>query len=280
MRSFIRQCLTIAKFDLGTTIRTSRAIVSICLFGVGALISAIVLVKIEEEAREQIQEAKGFLATHQVDLVLEDTLTFFLDGDREMAGHLLHIPLCVSGFFYLSLLFLPYFIALVSHDMINRELINRSARFIIARCKRECMLIGKMLSHLVVLVCITAFANLVLFYYATSKLGSVDYALAVSYLFRFWGFSIIFGFCYLSLTALFSCLIRSRIVSLLLLVVTDMALSILSFSKNIGFISPPYWKHLLWSPRWNDWGLSLLVFFAFGVVFLTLGILRIKRMDI
>jgi|GEM_PF-6026848 hypothetical protein len=78
-----------------------------------------------------------------------DALSWFLNGDKEMARHMLGIPLVVAGFFWLTLTFLPFLVALVSHDLVNSEIRNRSARFTLLRCTRSRLLAGKMMALVV-----------------------------------------------------------------------------------------------------------------------------------
>lgn len=285
MKEFLREVWTVARFDLGTGIRTKRALAAVLLYGLGAIALGVALVRIESRVADKIPLVQA-LSEVNVNVeggdatTLVDMLSFFVDGDRDIARHLLQIPVFVSGFFWVTLAFLPFLIALVSHDVVNAEVRNRSARYVLLRCSRGALLAGKLLSHELLFLGVTVLSNLVLFAYAWVQLPTFDPGLSALYLARFWALTIGFGFCYLSLTALVSSLVDSGGLSVVTLLVVLIAFAILSVSDSVGFLSPSSWKTGLWSPRVLDVLASLAVFLAFGTVFLAGAWVRVARRDL
>ncbi|NOZ02057.1 MAG: ABC transporter permease subunit [Deltaproteobacteria bacterium] len=284
MSGYLKQAWLIAKFDMGTALRTRRALAAVLLYTLVALATGAILVFIDMKLGRQFQTIRAAtdLASHAGDKVpsLDEVLSFFLHGDKEMARHLLDLPLVVAGFFWVTLTFLPYLVALVSFDIVNSEVRNRSARFVLLRCPRTVLLAGKMLSHGTLFLAVTVISNVALFAYAWSELPGFPIARAGLLLFEYWLITIVFGFCYLSLAALVSSLIDSGGLSLVVLFIVLVAMGTLSMNNTIGFLSPSYFKLGLWSPRLMDVAQNLLAFAGFGCVFLGLAWVRLHRRDL
>jgi len=271
----------IARFDLGTALRTRRAVLALLMYLLIALGTGLAAISIER----RVQQALSDRGTHPEVLVEAKAkaltaLTIFLGGDREKAEHLMGIPLPVAAFFFVTLTFLPYLIALTSHDLVNRELRDRSARFVLLRASRATFLAGKTLSHVLLFMVVTVVSNAALFAYAALELPAFPIATGATTLTAFWGYALVYGVCFLSLAALVSSFVDSAARSLIALVVVLVALNILAASDTAGFLSP--WAHRggLWSPHALDVAQSLAWYLGFSAAFWTVAWLRIRRRDV
>jgi ABC-type transport system involved in multi-copper enzyme maturation permease subunit len=264
----------IARFDLGTAIRTRRAMVAIVLYALGAFATAVVLVKIEGAVGEEINQIRN-LATAEARMSgeegvgkLEEAISTLVGGDLETARHLLGLPLVILGFFWMSLTFLPYLIVLVSHDIVNVEVRNRSARFVLLRASRTALLVGKMMSHGLLFLGVTVLSNVILFVYAWVSLPHFQPGSAALLLLRIWALTMPFGFCWLAFTALLSSVIDNGGVAMVVGGIAVIVLSMLSMHDTIGFLSPSHYKLALWSPKWTTSLGGAAAYLAFGAVFL------------
>ncbi len=263
----------IARFDLGTAIRTRRAMVAIILYALGAFATAMVLVKIEGAVGEQINQIRTLAATEgqlsgEGVGKMEEAISKLVGGDLETARHLLGLPLVILGFFWMSLTFLPFLIVLVSHDIVNVEVRNRSARFVLLRTSRAALLIGKMMSHGLLFLGVTVLSNAVLFGYAWARLDHFAPGPAALLLLKIWALTVPFGFCWLAFTALVSSIIDNGGVAMVVGGIALIMLSMLSMHDTIGFLSPSHYKLALWSPRWSTSLVGAGAYLGFGAVFL------------
>lgn len=277
----------IARFDLMTAIRTKRALVALLIYLAGALATGGVLVWVETQFGDKIQMARTAIDTADAMSSIKadapkayEALSTITDGDEAMARHLLHMPLVLLGFFWTTLTFLPLLVALVSYDIVNSEVTNRSARFVLLRTDRLSLLLGKMLSHGLLFLAVTIAANLALFIYAWMKLPTFDLLPAAGLLLRFWLLTVPFGFCYIALAALVSSLVDGAGMSMTVMVGVLIALGILSTSADLGFLSPSSFKLGLWSPEFLKMLGSALAFVGFGAIFLGGAYARLRWRDL
>jgi len=278
------EILLIARFDLGTALRTRRAVLAVGLYALGALATGGVLVWIEGKVGDKVALVKamadGAAAARGTDQDFEHAIGTLLGGDTELARHLLGIPLVVLGFFWVTLTFLPLLIALVSHDIVNSEVRNRSARFVLLRCSRTGLLLGKMASHGALFLAVTVVSNAVLFVYAWARLPAFAAGTAAVWLLRFWALTVVLGACYLSLAALVSSLVDGGGRALVTLVLVLFGLAILAQHPDVGFLSPSHWKTGLWSPRPEDLATSVAAFLGYAALFFGLAWARVARRDL
>lgn len=284
----VTQAFHIARFDLGVALRTKRALAAAILYGLAAMATGAVLIWIETEVRQQLGKlpaaagaglhvgADGLKGVKS----LEEVLAFLAGDHAELARHLLQIPLVVTGFFWVTLTFLPFLVALTSFDLVNGELRQRSIRFLLLRCSRGTVLAGKVLAHMALFLVVTVVSNAALFGYAWWQLPDFETGAALLWLARFWGYTVVFGFCYVSLAAAVSAWIEGGGLSLVALIGLLIGLGVLSFHDTLGVLSPSAWKGGLWSPSMADVGMSLAAFVGFGVAFLALAWLRLARRDV
>lgn len=277
----------LARFDLGTAIRTRRALMALLIYLAAALALGGALVYLETEMGDKIALLRSTLDTAAVASTLQSDgpnayqkMAEFLGGDEEMVRHMIHLPLVVLGFFLTTLTFLPLLVALVSHDIVNSEVRNRSARFVLLRTSRTVLLLGKMLSHGILFLAVTVAANLALFAYAWVRLPGFEPLAVAPWLLRYWILTVPFGLCYIALTALVSSLVDAGGLALAVMVGVLIGLGMLSSSDVVGFLSPSWWKLGLWSPSLLTVTGHALVFLAFGALFLGAAWVRLRWRDL
>ncbi len=281
MSGVVRQAWLIARFDLGTSLRTRRALLALMLYGLVAVGTGVVTVAIEQKVREEVAaQVAGPGTAAQAAAAAEAALTFFLGGDRDLARHLLDMPLVVAGFFWVTLTFLPFLVALSSHDLVNAEVRNRSARFVLLRAPRGALLAGKVASHGLLFLGVTVASSAALFAYAWWSLPEFPLVRGGLLLARFWAFTAVYGLCCLSLAALVSSLVDSAGRSLIGLVVVVVGLHVLALNDTVGFLSPFWHKAGLWSPRPGEVAAGLAAFLAFAAVFLGGACARLRWRDL
>lgn len=280
MIDVVRQAWLIARFDLGTSLRTRRALLALLLYGLVAVGTGVAAVAIERKVREEVAAhaaQPGMEA--QAAAAAEAALTFFLGGDRDLARHLLDMPLVVAGFFWVTLTFLPFLVALSSHDLVNAEVRNHSARFVLLRAPRGALLAGKVASHGLLFLGVTVASNAALLAYAWWNLPDFPVVRSGLLLARFWAFTAVYGLCCLSLAALVSSLVDSAGRSLIGLFVVVVGLHVLALNDSLGVLSPFAHKAGLWSPRVGEVAASLATLLAFAIVFLGGAYARLRGRD-
>ncbi|PTL75897.1 ABC transporter permease [Vitiosangium sp. GDMCC 1.1324] len=125
------------------------------------------------------------------------------------------MPVSVLGVFYLSLFFLPLYVALMGFDQISGEVGPRSIRYLTVRARRTSVLLGKFLAQATILLVLVYLLDLALCVYAwvtTPGFGAATFALNVL---RFWLASTVFSVAFLALTSLCSSLTPTSSVSLI-----------------------------------------------------------------
>jgi|APLak6261679142_1056127.scaffolds.fasta_scaffold00202_16 ABC-type transport system involved in multi-copper enzyme maturation permease subunit len=246
-----------------------------------------------EAAKEQlIAGKKQFLST-------------FITDDEAMLDSLAAIPVVLLVVFKLTLRFLPLFIALMGFDQLAGEVGPKSVRYLVVRVKRSSIILGKLLSQatlfgLLLVIC-TVLMVLV------SKLLNPEFAALDVAL---WTVKLVLtsftlSIAYLALTSLFSAITRQGAVSLVLNII---ALFVIWFVALIGegfrfpgeeaapntlamlksesviayarYASVWHFGDDLLHPAWTRWMTSGLVHVGFGLVFLGLAQLALKKRDL
>lgn len=274
----------IARFDLETALRTRRLVLWLAIYLLVALITAMVLVKIETSVGDQIGTLRALAqapaGTDEEANKFLKGLSFLTGGDTEIALRMIRMPLIVTGFFWSILTFLPGLILLTSHDMINSEVRNRSTRFVLLRTTRTALLLGKTISHLSLALVATLLANLLVLIYGAVRLPTMPLLETSGLLLRFFALGIPYALCWVSLTALISSLLDSGPRSLVTLGVLMMGFQVLSLNGDVGFLSPLSHRLGLWSGEIRKMGTSLAIYMVFAAVFWAGAWWRISRRDL
>jgi len=275
----------IARFDLETALRTRRLVLWIALYLLVALVTAMVLVKIETTVGSQIATLRSLAQTaatgtdEEANKFLQG-LSFLTGGDTEIALRMIRMPLIVTGFFWSILTFVPGLILLTSHDMINSEVRNRSTRFVLLRTTRTSLLLGKTISHLSLALASTLLANLLVLVYAWLRLPDLPVLQTSWLLTRFFALGIPYALCWIGLTALVSTLQDSGPRSLVTLTVLMVAFQVLSLNPDVGFLSPLSHRLGLWSGEFLKVGASVGIYLLFAGLFWSGAWLRFTRRDL
>ncbi|MBP7126984.1 ABC transporter permease subunit [Myxococcota bacterium] len=280
-----RDAWKIARFDLETAFRTRRLVLWIALYLLVALVTAMVLVKIESTVGDQVATLRALAQAPNPGTDDEANkfltgLSFLTGGDTEIALRMIRMPLVVTGFFWSILTFLPALILLASHDMINGEVRNRSTRFVLLRTTRTSLLLGKTISHLALALAATLLANLLVLGYAWFRLPAFPVLQTAWLLLRFFLMAIPYALCWVSLTALVSSLQDSGPRSLVTLGILMLLLQVLSLNRDVGFLSPLSHRLGLWSGEFLKAGTSVAVFLLFAAIFWTAAWWRMTRRDL
>ena len=266
--------LTLARFEAGTLLRNRRAVAALLVYALFTLAAGAALVWLESILRDPMQlaqlvaKAKGGSANWKGPQSLEEALAMLVGGDKSLAATLAGIPLVIHGFFWVALSFLPFLVALTSHDLMNTELKAGAHRFVLLRLPRGAWLAGRLLAHLALLVGVTVASNALLLAFAWWKLPSFDVAATALTLLRYWVSTVAWGLPWLALAALVSAIVDTPGLSLLALLGAMIALGLGSRYTGLEWITPSYFKAGLW--RWSvvDVLASLGAFAAFTAVFL------------
>lgn len=266
--------LTLARFEVGTLLRNRRAVAALLLYALFTLAAGAALVWLESVLRdplkmaEMVASASKGSSTWDGPRSLEEAVAMMLGGDKALAARMMGVPLVIHGFFFVALSFLPFLVALTSHDLLNTDLRAGAHRFVLLRVPRGVLLAGRVVAHLALLVGVTVAANVVLLAFALWKIPAFDVGAALLTLARYWGSTVVWGLPWLALAALVSAVVDAPGLSLLALLGAMIALGLAGRYEGFEWVTPSYFKAGLW--RWSlvDVATSLAAFAAFTAVFL------------
>lgn len=245
------------------------------------------------QAREQLVAGKKqFLQT-------------FVTEDEAMLDSLSAIPIVLLVVFKLTLRFLPLFIALMGFDQLAGEVGPKSIRYLVVRVKRRSIIMGKLLSQVTLFALLMSICTLMMVLVArvlNAEFAAADVALWTVKLIIS---SMVLSLAYLSLTALFSSLVKQGGISLVLNVI---ALFVIWFVALIGgavrfpgeqaaqgtlamlkaesamayvrYASVWQYGDDLLHPHWGRFLTAALVHVGFGLVFLGLAQVALRRRDL
>lgn len=245
------------------------------------------------QAREQLVAGKKqFLQT-------------FVTEDEAMLDSLSAIPIVLLVVFKLTLRFLPLFIALMGFDQLAGEVGPKSIRYLVVRVKRSSIIMGKLLSQVTLFALLMSICTLMMVLVAkvlNAEFAAADVALWTVKLIIS---SMVLSLAYLSLTALFSSLVKQGGISLVLNVI---ALFVIWFVALIGgavrfpgeqaaqgtlamlkaesamayvrYASVWQYGDDLLHPHWGRFLTAALVHVGFGLVFLGLAQVALRRRDL
>jgi len=199
------------------------------------------------------------------------------------------LPLSVRGVYYLSLFFLPLYIALMGFDQVSGEVGPRSIRYLTVRSRRSSVVLGKLFAQATVLLGLVLVLDLGLCVYAAVTTPGFGFAFFMRYLVHFWVASMLFSFTFLSLTSLCSSITTSPAVSLIL------NLTVLLFSlilwmtalaeqtnplRNARYLSPLRYSLGLLSPETAQVATSAAAYVVFSVIFLGGALAALRTRDL
>ena len=235
----------------------------------------------------------------------KDFLQRFITDDLAMIDSLAAIPLLLLGVFKFTLMFLPLFITLMGFDQLAGEVGPKSIRYLVVRVKRSSIIKGKLLSQLTLFGLLMGLCTVLMV--LVSKLLNPNFAPADV---AFWTgkliiSSLVLSMAYLSLTSLFSALVKQGGVSLVLNIIALFVIWFIAFiggwfrfpgeealPGTLAMIKPEsLWAYLrygsVWQyagdllhPHWGRFLTAALVHVGFGLVFLGLAQLALRRRDL
>ncbi|HYO52153.1 ABC transporter permease [Archangium sp.] len=172
------------------TLRSARVLALLGLYCLFALLVFVMAAAVRSFAQQLIQS--GMLVSNE------------------------EMPVSVLGVFYLSLFFLPIYVALMGFDQVSGEVGPRSIRYLTVRARRSSVLLGKFLAQTTVLLGLVFLLDLGLCVYAWVTTPGFGIAAFGFNVLRFWMASTVFSLAFLALTSLCSSVTPSSAVSLIL----------------------------------------------------------------
>ncbi|MFT3709330.1 MAG: ABC transporter permease subunit [Archangium sp.] len=244
-------------------------------------------------------------AAEQLTAQKKDMLKTFVTDDEAMLDSLATLPLVLLIVFKITLRFLPLFIALMGFDQLAGEVGPKSVRYLVVRVRRSSIVVGKFLSQATLfglLLVICTFLMVLVAKILNSDFKAVDVAL--------WTFKLVLSsftlsLAYLALTALFSSLTRQGGVALVLNIITLFviwfvaligeafrfpgeaaapgSLAMLTSESWLAYVRYASVWHFggdLLHPHWARWMTAGLVHVGFGLVFMGIALIALKRRDL
>ena len=251
-----------------------------------------------------VDEARA-AAKEQLDAGKKEFLKTFITDDKAMLDSILALPLVLLVVFKLTLRFLPLFIALMGFDQLAGEVGPKSVRYLVVRAKRSSIIIGKFLSQATLFALLLIICTILMV--GVSKALNTDFPMSDV---AVWTAKLILSsftlsVAYLALTALFSALTRQGAVSLVLNII---ALFVIWFVALIGeafrfpgeeaaanslamlksesalaylrYASVWHFGENLLHPQASRWLTSSLVHVGFGLFFMGLALLALRKRDL
>lgn len=292
-------------------LRSGRVLVLLILFllFVGLALTAVGWVNHLANANfeQQMSMAGADLAQAQDQLAAtkRKILQAVVTDDEAMLDSLATIPIVLLVVFKLTLRFLPLFIALMGFDQLAGEVGPKSIRYLVVRVKRSSIILGKLLSQVTLFGILMSICTVMMVLVArvlNPDFAAPDVALWTAKLIIS---SMVLSLAYLSLTALFSALVKQGGISLVLNVI---ALFVIWFLALIGeavrfpgeeaaqgtlamlkaeshfaylrYASVWHFGDDLLHPHWSRFLTASLVHLGFGLVFLGLAQLALKKRDL
>lgn len=199
--------------------------------------------------------------------LLKSFLELLNEGDLSIAEN--EAMIYSIGLSFTILIFGPLFAFILSHDVMNREIEQRTMRFIVTKVERKNIILGKVIGHLLFWFTILTVSYILIFilsgYFSIYALSQSASFLAV----------------FVSLALLLSMLIKKPIISSFLSILLGIAIPIVSlwamFSEKwyisiFKYISPYYYLEK------NT--MLFLVNFAFAAIYILVAIYLFRKRDV
>ena len=199
------------------------------------------------------------------------------------------MPLAVLAVFYLSLFFLPVYVALMGFDQVSGEVGPRSMRYLTVRARRTSVVLGKFLAQTTVLLGLVLVLDLGLCLYTAVSTPGLGVGSLVLHLLKFWLASTAFSLAFLALTSLCSSLTTTPAVSLIANLAVLMVSLLLWMTalmdadkplRALRYLSPLRYSTRLLSPEPEQWGVSMAAYAVFTLVFLGGALQGLRTRDV
>jgi len=281
----LRDATLVAGFDLRESLRTRRALVLVLLYVLITSAASYVYVRIVATMDNFAALVVGEDATDVMqDEGYQQMLLFFADGDASLATHLATYPAMVLLFAWVSLAFLPWFIALTSYDQIAGELHLRTIRYAALRTSRGAFVFGKLIGQAALLVGVAGLGMIPVVLIGAIWLPNFAALATITALLSTWPITVVCALGFLGVVSLASQLARSPGAARAIAVGLLFAAWLLSIQSGafawLGVLSPWYWKPGLFQPAIVDRLIGVAGCLGLCAGYTVLGYLRFRRRDL
>jgi ABC-type transport system involved in multi-copper enzyme maturation permease subunit len=307
----IQEIVGIWRGETRRALKSGRVLVLLILFllfvGLALTVVGFFNHQLNAKFEQQVQAAGADMSQAREQLVAskKQFLQTFVTEDEAMLDSLATIPIVLLVVFKLTLRFLPLFIALMGFDQLAGEVGPKSVRFLVVRVKRSSIILGKLLSQVTLFALLMSICTIMMVLVAkilNPEFAAGDVALWTGKLIIS---SMVLSLAYLALTALFSSITKQGGVALVLNVI---ALFVIWFVALLGgavrfpgevaeqgtlamlktesamayarYASVWFYGDDLLHPHWGRFLTAALVHVGFGLVFLGLAQLALKKRDL
>lgn len=284
--TFLRDATLIAGFDLRESLRTRRALVLVLLYVLIASAASYIYVQAVATIDNVTVLAGGQDAAMEAakDEGYGQMLLFFAGGDATLADHLATYPAMVLLFAWVSLAFLPWFIALTSYDQIAGELHLRTIRYAALRTSRGAYVLGKLLGQAALVAGVAALGMIPVVVIGAIWLPNFAAVATITALLSTWPVTVVCALGFLGVVSLASQLTRTPGTARAAAVGLLFGVWLLSLQSGawawLGVLSPWYWKPGLYQPGITDRLVAAAGCLGLCAGYTALGYLRFRRRDL
>ena len=299
----VRDALLVARFDLGESLRSRRALVLLLLYLAGSMAGAGGFVTLLQEIESAVAAQLSVAQTQNPGAMTSTLLASdqFLDvlagllGDRALAAELVAVPPMALFYSWMATFFAPVLVVMTSSDTVTGELSSGSARFALFRTDRLSWAMGKLGGQTLTLGVGLLLGAIGVHAVGWIWLGRFEPGATAWWLLRLTGRAWIYGFAYVGIVLGVSQLTRSvnwaRGLSLLALIGAGVASSALGSERlqrkfdlpvlmeTVRQLFPGAHKIELWRPELVDRLPPMLMLCAIGVTAFFVGHLVFARRD-
>ena len=287
--TFVRDAALVAGFDLLESLRTRRALVLVLLYILIAATASGIYVNVVRAIQDTMETAAtAAQAGEQLDMLKDEgyrsLLLFVAGGDQTLATHLATYPAMVLIFTWVSLAFLPWFIALTSYDQIAGDLHLRTIRYAALRTTRAAYVAGKLAAQAVIVAGVAALGTLPVIVIGAIYLPGFDLLATIGSLISTLPITLVCALGFLGIVSLASQLCRTpgtaRAAAMGLLLLVYVLASQSTIGPFFALFSPWHWKPGLFHPDIPTRLLSVAACLGLCFGYTALGYLRFRRRDL
>lgn len=288
-RGLLRDIGLIAGFDLRESLRTRRALVLVLLYLLIAASASGIYVQIMTQIQDSVSALSSASGDPQGMAMVQDEgyrmlLLFFAGGDAALADHLASYPPMVLVYSWISLAFLPWFIALTSYDLIAGDLYLRTIRYAALRTSRGAFVLGKLLGQAALVAAVTGLGMLPVVVIGAIYLRGFDFVGTVLALLSTWPITVLCALGFLGIVTLASQLCKgpgaARAVAVGLLFLIWIFTLLPEPFDWLELLSPWHWKFGLFHPAIDRRLLAIGACLGLCAGYTALGYLRFRRRDL
>jgi ABC-type transport system involved in multi-copper enzyme maturation permease subunit len=230
-----RDALTVARFELGESIRTRRILAMVLLFTIAGGLAAWGFSRLVASIESATASATGAPATARAGASLEALRNTPIYRDllrdavgEETAEYLARLPPMVLFFAWMALLFTPWLVLFTAADAISAEIGNRSIRYTLLRTGHLEYACGKFLGQAALFAAVIGLSGVVFFGISTALLVNPRTLESALGALAYWPRLVIHALPFLSLALLASSLARGAATAWALSLVGGIGLAIVA----------------------------------------------------